>query len=59
MAVISWKAFCVGLLLVRKLIVSLQVGMNREAVQHERGPRNATIRKQMADMMTARQVCIL
>ena len=45
--------------MVRKLIVSLQVGMNREAVQHERGPRNATIRKQMADMMTARQVCIL
>ena len=26
--------------------------MNREAVQHERGPRNATIRKQMEDMST-------
>ena len=25
----------------------VEVGMNREAVQHERGPRNATIRKQM------------
>ena len=31
----------------------LQVGMNREAVQHERGPRNSTIRKQMVDYMTA------
>ena len=28
--------------------------MNREAVQHERGPRNATIRKQMEDLSTAR-----
>ena len=28
----------------------LQVGMNREAVQHERGPRNSTIRKQMTDL---------
>ena len=31
----------------------LQVGMNKEAVQHERGPRNSTIRKQMVDYMTA------
>ena len=31
----------------------LQVGMNREAVQHERGPRNSTIRKQMTDLITA------
>ena len=30
--------------------------MNREAVQHERGPRNATIRKQMTDMFSARQM---
>ena len=29
----------------------LKVGMNREAVQHERGPRNSTIRKQMTDIM--------
>ena len=28
----------------------LQVGMNREAVQHERGPRNSTLRKQIADL---------
>ncbi|CAF0810954.1 unnamed protein product [Adineta ricciae] len=26
----------------------LEAGMNKEAVQHERGPRNSTIRKQMA-----------
>ncbi|CAF0829653.1 unnamed protein product [Didymodactylos carnosus] len=26
----------------------LEVGMNKEAVQHERGPRNSTIRRQMA-----------
>ncbi|KAG8037745.1 hypothetical protein G9C98_005956, partial [Cotesia typhae] len=26
----------------------IQVGMNKEAVQHERGPRNATLRRQMA-----------
>ncbi|CAD0193901.1 unnamed protein product [Chrysodeixis includens] len=26
----------------------LSVGMNKEAVQHERGPRNSTIRRQMA-----------
>jgi len=31
----------------------VEVGMNREAVQHERGPRNATIRKQMEDLSTA------
>ena len=31
----------------------LQVGMNREAVQHERGPRNSTLRKQMTDLITA------
>ena len=30
--------------------------MNREAVQHERGPRNATIRKQMTDIISARQI---
>jgi nuclear receptor subfamily 2 group E protein 1 len=30
----------------------LEVGMNREAVQHERGPRTATLRKQM-EMMEA------
>ena len=30
----------------------IQVGMNREAVQHERGPRNSTIRKQMTDLIT-------
>ena len=34
----------------------VEVGMNREAVQHERGPRNATIRKQMTDMISARQM---
>merc|ERR1712012_628848 len=28
----------------------LQVGMNREAVQHERGPRNSTIRKQQLEL---------
>lgn len=26
----------------------IEVGMNREAVQHERGPRNSTLRKQMS-----------
>uniref|UniRef100_A0A5S6R3U1 Nuclear receptor domain-containing protein n=1 Tax=Trichuris muris TaxID=70415 RepID=A0A5S6R3U1_TRIMR len=26
----------------------LQVGMNKEAVQHERGPRNSTLRRQMS-----------
>ena len=36
-----------------RLTRCLEVGMNKEAVQHERGPRNATIRKQMADYMTA------
>ena len=30
----------------------IEVGMNREAVQHERGPRTATLRKQM-EMMEA------
>jgi len=30
--------------------------MNKEAVQHERGPRNSTIRKQMADFISARQI---
>ena len=34
----------------------LKVGMNREAVQHERGPRNSTIRKQMADLSSASQL---
>merc|ERR1712130_420892 len=34
----------------------LEVGMNKEAVQHERGPRNSTIRKQMADFISARQI---
>ena len=33
--------------------------MNREAVQHERGPRNSTIRKQMTDMISARQMSFL
>ena len=28
----------------------LQVGMNKEAVQHERGPRNSTIRKQQLEL---------
>ena len=36
----------------------VEVGMNREAVQHERGPRNATIRKQMTDMISARQMSL-
>ena len=31
----------------------IEVGMNKEAVQHERGPRNSTIRKQMVDLMCA------
>ena len=30
--------------------------MNKEAVQHERGPRNSTIRKQMADLSSASQI---
>jgi len=30
-----------------RLTRCINVGMNREAVQHERGPRNSTIRKQM------------
>ncbi|KAI3387266.1 hypothetical protein SNEBB_000684 [Seison nebaliae] len=29
----------------------IQVGMNKDAVQHERGPRNSTIRRQMALLM--------
>lgn len=29
-----------------------EVGMNRDAVQHERGPRNSTLRKQMAMFIT-------
>ena len=29
----------------------IEVGMNKEAVQHERGPRSATIRRQMDLMM--------
>lgn len=29
----------------------VEVGMNRDAVQHERGPRNSTLRKQMAMYM--------
>ncbi|CAG0878949.1 unnamed protein product [Cyprideis torosa] len=33
----------------------LRVGMNRDAVQHERGPRNSTIRKQMELMLRDRQ----
>ena len=36
-----------------RLTRCLEVGMNKEAVQHERGPRNATIRKQMADLNIA------
>ncbi|UJR36923.1 hypothetical protein I4U23_029635 [Adineta vaga] len=31
-----------------RLTRCLEAGMNKEAVQHERGPRNSTIRKQMA-----------
>ena len=31
----------------------IEVGMNKEAVQHERGPRNSTIRKQMVDLSMA------
>ena len=31
----------------------VEVGMNKEAVQHERGPRNSTIRKQMVDFMSS------
>ena len=34
----------------------VEVGMNREAVQHERGPRNATIRKQITDIISARNI---
>lgn len=30
----------------------IKAGMNRDAVQHERGPRNSTIRKQMAMSMS-------
>ena len=36
----------------------IEVGMNREAVQHERGPRTATLRKQM-EMMEADKVSYL
>lgn len=32
-----------------------EVGMNRDAVQHERGPRNSTIRKQMSMMMNQQE----
>ncbi|CAF5198930.1 unnamed protein product, partial [Rotaria magnacalcarata] len=31
-----------------RLTRCLEAGMNKEAVQHERGPRNSTIRRQMA-----------
>ncbi|VDK41696.1 unnamed protein product [Anisakis simplex] len=31
-----------------RLTKCLQIGMNKEAVQHERGPRNATIRRHIA-----------
>ena len=31
----------------------IEVGMNKEAVQHERGPRNSTLRKQMVDLSMA------
>ncbi|OUC44463.1 zinc finger, C4 type [Trichinella nativa] len=31
-----------------RLSKCLQVGMNKEAVQHERGPRNSTLRRQMS-----------
>ena len=34
----------------------IKVGMNREAVQHERGPRNSTIRKQMTDLSSVGQL---
>jgi len=33
----------------------LDCGMNKEAVQHERGPRNSTIRKQMALLLKESQ----
>ncbi|VDQ07121.1 unnamed protein product, partial [Trichobilharzia regenti] len=31
-----------------RLTKCLEVGMNKDAVQHERGPRNSTIRRQVA-----------
>uniref|UniRef100_A0A915IPB6 Uncharacterized protein n=1 Tax=Romanomermis culicivorax TaxID=13658 RepID=A0A915IPB6_ROMCU len=31
-----------------RLLRCLQAGMNKDAVQHERGPRNSTLRRQMA-----------
>jgi hypothetical protein len=33
----------------------LEVGMNRESVQHERGPRTATIRRQVGELLEERQ----
>ncbi|CAG0920972.1 unnamed protein product, partial [Notodromas monacha] len=34
-----------------RLVKCIEAGMNREAVQHERGPRNSTIRRQMSMLM--------
>lgn len=34
-----------------RLSKCLEAGMNREAVQHERGPRNSTIRRQVAQYL--------
>ena len=33
----------------------LEVGMNRESVQHERGPRTATIRRQVGELIAERE----
>ena len=33
----------------------LEVGMNRESVQHERGPRSATIRRQVGELIAERE----
>lgn len=34
-----------------------QVGMNKDAVQHERGPRNSTLKKQMQMLINKDQIC--